>query len=469
MLLAKTLRSKTFKLALLSIAIFGAMLLALVGYVRWASIAYVEDGIDHAIAVDFRALEDAYARSGRDGVAKVIAQHAADHGFDDAVYLLADPKFIPLAGNLNYWPSQAKRAVGQGDLMLGKEQSLARVAFRLLPSGDRLLVGRKFRQLKIFEERLDAIFAVSIALVLLLAATASVLVTQRTVGRIEAINSTSHAIMQSGLGRRIPSGGSRDEWDELVANLNSMLDRIEALMAEVKQATDNVAHDLRTPLARMRGRLEQAFYKQRDPVNDQLLIGKTIADLETVLRMFSSLTRISQIEAYDRSETFGPVNLAQVAGDVVELFDAAAEKKGVHLELSGDRHVVVVGDRDLLSDALANIVDNAIKYGRDKGRVKVEVTQAISGGVVSVVDDGPGIPLSERRNVFKRFYRLERSRGSEGNGLGLSLVAAVARLHGARIDLGDNSPGLQFHLWFPPPAKVLASREGREPLANMRE
>ncbi len=469
MLLTKTLRSKTFKLALLSIAVFGGVLLALLGYVRWSSIAYVENGIDHAIVADFRTLEDIYSRSGREGVATVIAQHSTDHLFDDALYLLTDPKFIPLAGNLNYWPSQAKRAGGRGDMILGEKQNPARVAYSVLPSGDRLLVGRKIAQLKVFEERLDTAFAASITLIFVLAATASILVTRRTVGRIEAINSTSHAIMQSGLGRRIPSGGSQDEWDELVINLNSMLDRIEVLMAEVKQATDNVAHDLRTPLSRMRGRLEQAFYRQRDPANDQSLIGKTIADLESVLRMFSSLTRISQIEAFDRSETFGPVNLAQVASDVVELFDAAAEKKGVHLEISGDQQVVVIGDRDLLSDALANIVDNAIKYGRENGRVEVEITQGISGGVVSVMDDGPGIPIGERQNVFKRFYRLERSRGSEGNGLGLSLVAAVARLHGARIELGDNSPGLQFHLWFPPPATILASREGHKPLATPRE
>lgn len=166
--------------------------------------------------------------------------------------------------------------------------------------------------------------------------------------------------------------------------------------------------------------------------------------------MFTSLIRISQIEAYDISKSFRRVNLAQVADDIVELFDAAAEKRNIHLQRSGDSKVMVVGDRDLLFDAIANVVDNALKYGPDRGRVRVETRETTSGGVICVVDNGPGIPEGERQNVFKRFYRLERSRASQGNGLGLSLVSAVARLHGAVISLSDNVPGLRVQLTFPP-------------------
>jgi signal transduction histidine kinase len=169
--------------------------------------------------------------------------------------------------------------------------------------------------------------------------------------------------------------------------------------------------------------------------------------------MFSSLTRISQIEAGDRSSAFRTVNLAEIASEVVELFDAAAEDKRVHLDAVVDRGVLVTADRDLLFDAVANLVDNAIKYGHEAGRVTVEVTQKDSSAVISVADDGPGIPTNERQNVFKRFYRLERSRRTPGNGLGLSLVAAVARLHGAGVEIVDNAPGLKFRIRFPLPAR----------------
>jgi signal transduction histidine kinase len=166
--------------------------------------------------------------------------------------------------------------------------------------------------------------------------------------------------------------------------------------------------------------------------------------------MFSSLTRISQIEANGRTDASRPVNLVEIAREVTELFDAAAEDRGGRLAIAGDDVVPVSGDRDLLFDALANLVDNAIKHGRDGGHVTVAVTQRGDGGEICVADDGPGIPAHERAHVFKRFYRLERSRRTAGNGLGLSLVAAVARLHGARIDIEDNAPGLRVRLCFPP-------------------
>jgi signal transduction histidine kinase len=298
-----------------------------------------------------------------------------------------------------------------------------------------------------FSNDIKIAVALWLALVLAIAGIASVTVTRRTVGRIEVINSTSGAILLSGLGERIPLRGTNDEWDELAANLNSMLDRIEALMRQVQQVSDNVAHDLRTPLARMRGRLEKACNTRRDD-DDQALISETLADLDSVLRMFGSLTRISQIEAYDRTASFGLVNLAQIAGEVVELFDAAAENRAVRLRSGGDPTVFVLGDRDLLFDALANIVDNAIKHGREGGQVNVEVRNSAKGAIVSVADDGPGIPASEFQSVFNRFYRLERSRGVSGNGLGLSLVAAVAHLHAAQISLSGNNPGLKVQMLF---------------------
>ncbi len=230
-----------------------------------------------------------------------------------------------------------------------------------------------------------------------------------------------------------------------------MLERIEILMGEVKQVSDNLAHDLRTPLTRMRGRLEKAYHGQRFDEDAQALIGDTIADLDAVLRIFTSITRIAEIETQVRKQAFRTVNLVEIAREVVELYDAAAEENGNSLTMTGDGEVPAIGDRDLIFDAIANLVDNAIKHGRAGGRVVVASETVNGSPIVSIEDDGPGIPADQHEQVFKRFYRLEQSRYTPGNGLGLSLVAAVARLHGARIEMSAKAPGLLFKLWFPAP------------------
>jgi signal transduction histidine kinase len=269
------------------------------------------------------------------------------------------------------------------------------------------------------------------------------------VARIESINATSREIMRSGLGERIPLRGTGDEWDGLAHNLNSMLDRIEELMESVRQVSDNVAHDLRTPLTRMRGRLEKGCNQQLDLSQYQSLVSDTVIELDEILRTFASILRISQIEMRNQRVGFLNIDLTQTAREVVELFDAAAEEKSVKLQFAGDQAVSVVGDRDLLFDAVSNLVDNAIKHGRSTEGIIVAVTHGAQGPIVAVADHGPGIPVDERKNVVKRFYRLEHSRKSPGNGLGLSLVAAVANLHGAQIEMLDNAPGLRFELQFP--------------------
>jgi signal transduction histidine kinase len=350
MLLAKTFRSSTFRLALLWIGIFGAIVIALFGYVYWSAASVAGTNIE---------------------------------GFDR------------------------------------------------------------------FARHIGIALALAVSLIFVLAGFASVTVTRRTVGRIEAINATSQAIMQSGLGRRIPLRGTRDEWDDLAANLNSMLDRIQALMAELRQFTDNVAHDLRTPLTRMRGRLEQAAVRETGGIDAEELVAETLADLDAVLGMFSSLVRISQIEASERTAGFGEIDLTGVTREVAELFEAAAEATGGQVEMVLEQSIQVTGDRDLLFDALSNLLDNAIKHGREGGRIRIAVGEGERGPFVAVADDGPGIPAEERARVFNRFYRLERSRCTPGNGLGLSLVAAVAHLHGAEIELADCAPGLDLRLWFP--------------------
>jgi signal transduction histidine kinase len=457
-LLTKTLRSSTLRLALICVGLFGAVVCALFSYVYWSTASYVRSRSDRAIAAEHVILRQAYDRAGRDGLVAVITQRIAEERFEGGLYLLADTSFAPVAGNLKVWPTALKGAAGRGNFDAPEwkpdaaDRPLLRASFETLADGYHLLVGRDIDDLDEFAEAIEIALSLCILLTFVLGVLTSVFVTRRTIRRIEAINATSRAIMQSGLGQRIPRQGRRDEWDLLAENLNLMLDRIEALMGEVKQVIDNVAHDLRTPLAHMRGRLEKAYASPRDSEHDQSLIGDTMADLDSVLRMFASLMRISQIEANDRTAAFRAVNLANIAREVVELFDAAAEEKGARLNVVADQPVLVTGDRDLLFDAVANLIDNAIKHGRDAGQVTVEVARDNGGAIISIADDGPGIPVNESQQVFKRFYRLERSRRAPGNGLGLSLVAAVARLHDARIEMADNAPGLKFSLLFPVPA-----------------
>jgi signal transduction histidine kinase len=453
-LLAKTLTSSTFKLALIAIGTFGMIVSAILSYVYLSTSSYVRSRSDRAIMTEYSSLQGAYMRSGRDGLIALIQQRIADKSPADNAYILVDPSSTVLGGNLKAWPSTVTTTNGWTEFRASEplpnatNRPLLRAMLGTFPSGDRLLVGMDISDLDGFTDQIKTAVISCAALIFVVAGVTSILVTRRTVGRIESINATSRAIMLSGLDKRIPLRGSNDEWDRVAENLNLMLDRIETLMGEVKQVSDNVAHDLRTPLTRMRGRLEKAYHGQRIGEDDQVLIGDTIADLDAVLRIFSSITRIAQIETQARKGAFRTVNLVEIASEVVELYDAAAEQDGTRLTVVGEREVLVTGDRDLIFDAIANLVDNAIKHGRPGGQVVV-ANEIIEGRpVVSIADDGSGIPVDQYEHVFKRFYRLEHSRYTPGNGLGLSLVAAVARLHGVRIEMLDNSPGLKVEFWF---------------------
>jgi signal transduction histidine kinase len=441
--------------ALACIALFGAMVLALFSYVYLATDHYVINRSDQAINADRMDLIQIYGDKGRSGLVHALEEFQGESARRDGVYLLTDASFQRIVGNLQTWPEAAQG--GSGRISFTDQSRVAhilerpelRANFETLPDGSHLLIGRNVGDLNHFMTTIHLALGLVLLLVFLLAAVATAAVTRRTVGRIESINTTTHAIMQSGLGLRVPLRGTRDEWDQLASNLNSMLDRIETLMAEVRHVTDNVAHDLRTPLARLRGRLEKASFGPRTAKPDQDLINESIADLDDVLRMFSSMMRISQVESTDRTSAFRDVDLVEIGRDVAELFDAAAEIRQIKLTVIAETPAIIIGDRDLIFEAMANLIDNAIKHGREGGQVDLQIANCHDRVVLRVLDDGPGIPENERENVFRRFYRLESSRGTPGNGLGLSFVAAVARLHGAAVTLHANKPGTGVELQFP--------------------
>jgi signal transduction histidine kinase len=453
-LLTKSLKSSTFKVALACITLFGAMVLALFSYVYLATDDYVINRSDQAINADRMDLIHIYSDKGSPGLVHAIEEFQAESARLDSVYLLADASFQRIAGNLEVWPEAARGAsghisfTGPGRPAHFLDRPDLRASLDTLADGTHLLVGRDVSDLNAFMDKIHLALALVLLLVFLLAAVAAAAVTRRTLGRIESISTTTHAIMQSGLGRRVPLRGTSDEWDQLASNLNSMLDRIEALMAEVRHVTDNVAHDLRTPLARLRGRLEKASFGPRTAKTDQVLISESIADLDDVLRMFASMMRISQVESTDRTSAFRDVDLAEIGRGVAELFDAAAEIRQIKLTVRAETPAIIVGDRDLLFEAMANLIDNAVKHGREGGQVDFQIAKCHDRVVLRVLDNGPGIPESEHQNVFRRFYRLESSRATPGNGLGLSFVAAVARLHGAAVKLRSNEPGIEVELQF---------------------
>jgi signal transduction histidine kinase len=451
-LLTRTLKSSTFRLALMCIAVFSGTVFALLGYVYWATADYVHGRCDRAISADRTLLVQAYDKAGRDALVNLIDTRIAGRGLEAGIYLLLDPSLAVQAGNLTSWPPALRGTQGWADFE-GPEAAgrlLFRATYETLPDGSRLLVGRTLDDLDRFIGIIKTALVYGAILTFILATVAGVFVTRRTVGRIEAMNATAREIMQRHLGNRIPLRGTRDEWDQLAENLNAMLDRIEELMREVGQVADNVAHDLRTPLTRLRGRLEQACREEFDRERSQALITDMTRELDALLGMFSSLLRISRIGVLDPSAAFRVIDLDQVAGEVAELFDAAAEEKGGHVKFESAGRVPVLGDRDLLFDAISNLVDNAIRHG-GAGDVQVTVRNDDQRPSILVADRGPGIPLEERKHVLKPFYRIERSRSNPGSGLGLSLVDVVARRHRAQIEMEDNHPGLKIQLRFPPP------------------
>jgi len=454
--LNETLRSSTLRLALLCVMLFGAAILAIFGYVYRSTAEYVRGQSDAAIRGEFIRLVQAYESLGAEGLVHFIDERVATDYSHQSFYLFAGASNSYLAGNLRLWPVRMSGPSGWANFRTDEWKTeagarpLLRAAYRTLPGGYRLLVGRDISGYDQFVEKFETALASGVALIVAFAAFAGVSVSRRTVSRIEAINAMTREIMETNLSRRIPLRGTSDEWDKLAANLNSMLNRIQELIRGIKQVSDGIAHDLRTPLTRLHGRLETALSRGLSPDGYHALIGSTLTEIDAVLRTFSSLLRISRIEADNRSGGFRLVDLSDIADGVVELFDAAAEERGGRIEFVGSPGALVMGDGDLLFDALSNLVDNAIKYGAAAGDVTVEVTDQASGPKVSVYDRGPGIPPNQRARVLERFYRLERDRNTPGTGLGLSLVAAVVQLHSARLSLSDHSPGLRAEVHFPP-------------------
>lgn len=461
MLTRKVLRSSTFGLVVLYMALVSASVLLLFGYIYWATAGYMDRQTDLTIEAEIRGLAERYRELGLAGLTLALSERVAADPHGTSVYLLTDDDYTPLVGNLKRWPDVRESKDGwmsfrlrqpSGDGKGSGEQSgerpeehWARARAFMLVGGLRLLVGRDVRELEEMRGLILHALGWGLAIMLALALAGGVMMSVTMVRRIEAINQASHEIMDGDLDRRIPTRGTGDDFDQLADNLNRMLDRITGLMQSVRQVSDDIAHDLRTPLTRLRSRLELAWSQASSAPEEAFAsIEQAIEEADGLLSTFNALLRIARIEAGSRRAGFSEVDLNRLLGDVAELYEPVAAERGqtFQIEMHGQvqGQVQLWGDRDLLFQALANLVDNAIKYTPPGGNIRVSLMAREDSADVVVADSGPGIPPELRDKVFERFFRLEQSRTTPGSGLGLSLVKAVAALHKAEVRLMDNRP-----------------------------
>jgi signal transduction histidine kinase len=461
----RLLRTNAFRLAALYLTLFATSVLALLAFIYWSTANFIEQQTEATLDAEIAGLAEQYEQRGLSGLVQVIAERSAGERGDAMIYLITDPQSHPLAGNLSAWPNAEVIRPGwigfPVEIKRGgrQETHAARGTTFTIPGGYRLLVGRDLRDAAAFRRRVTGTLAWAGLLTLGLGLAGGIFISRNMLRRVEAVSNTAARIIHGDLGQRVKLTGSGDEFDQLATNLNAMLDQIERLMEGMRQVTDNIAHDLRTPLSRLRSRLEVTLLERPDTARYEEAMRQTIGEADHLLGTFTALLSIAEAEAGSNRAGMETIDLAEIAGSVAELYEPFAEEKGLTLEVDAEQPVMVRGDRHLIAQAVANLVDNAIKY-TPNGRVHLSVARGPGGARLEVVDSGPGIPPDRRDAVFDRFVRLEGSRSTPGNGLGLSLVRAVARLHGGNVTLSDNgpAPGLRAVLTLPEsvPAPVAA-------------
>ncbi len=459
-------------------AIFVAAASIAGGLIMWQLLGRTSDLVSaqviETMMVEAEDIAEIAETAGPSAVMASVARRSTDA--TTRLYLLVSSNGTKLAGNLERWPdelplkptrsraplpSPAVRSTGGVfDYRFGADTGRSRSAAGVVRSvgGDlTLLVGRDLSVQRAFAAQVRWLYLAGFGALALAGLVAGLVASRLAVRRIGEIADTSDRIMTGDFSRRVPVTGSGDELDRLAGNLNAMLDRIESLMAGLREVSDNIAHDLKTPLTRLRTRAEAAL-RDGDPVHARDGLGRVIEDADELIKTFNALLLIARLEAgalEGATETF---ELAELVRDVAELYEPVAEEAGLTLVCDAEKPALVHANRQLVGQAIANLIDNAIKYGprtgngsgqRDVPDIEVALGVTEREVAISVADRGPGIPADERGRVLKRFVRLEASRTRPGTGLGLSLVAAVARLHGGRVLLEDNAPGLRIVLALP--------------------
>ncbi len=447
--------SYTLRLALLYAVIFSTSTLLLFYFFYIFTATYMTEQMDSTIQAEIQGLAERYDQEGLQGLTELIAERInRQQATGNSIYLLSTFTLQPLVGNLDRWPKNASINNDwiEFELEINKqtnETHLARAKIFILPGKYGLLVGRDIHQLVEAKRRIVQALIWGLAIMVLLAFIGGLLLSRSTVRKIERINQTAQAIMSGDLSRRVPDTGRNDDFDQLAGNLNQMFDRIQMLMEDIKRVSDNIAHDLRTPLARLRQHLEEARLGEDLSSKAGANLEQSIKEADSLLTTFNALLRIARIESRQIKAGFCQVDFHTLLADIVEFYEPLSEEKHQNLKTNLDTNILSLGDRDLLFQAFANVIENSIKYTPDHGAISVSLTCPGNQLVIAIADNGPGIPASEREKVFRRFYRLDQSRGSSGNGLGLSMVQAVVGMHNGTITLEDNTPGLRTVIKLP--------------------
>ncbi len=458
--LFKLFRTTTFRFSLIFLLFFGSAAVVAIGYIYWNAKVLLIQQLNQTVQAEIQGLAEQYQQGGMPLLTKTVAERSRIPG--NSLYLVTDKNGRYLAGNLQVVTRTLWDVVGDVRFSYkrpaqgGKETRRAYAKTFRLPRGFRLLVGRDIEDRRVFDDVIGSVFW-GLGLMTLFGLLGGWLVSRNLLSKLDDVTSTSKSIMRGDLSERIPIRGSGDEFDRLSVNLNQMLDKIEQLMAGLREVSDNIAHDLKTPLSRMRNRIDAALQDPHSHESYKKTLEETFDDTDRLIKVFNALLSIARMESGSAPVNAEELDLSQVIQDVTELYEPVIEEHNIQLTTDFSDELSLSADRQLIGQAVANLIDNAVKYSngllQDDAKTDLDLhimTQKHNGYAEIIVSDhGPGIPEEDKERVLKRFVRLEKSRSLPGSGLGLSLVAAVAQLHDGHLKLEDNDPGLKAIIQLP--------------------
>ncbi len=456
---SRTIKTFTFRLASVYIGLFSVSVVILFAFIYTFAMRYVQSQVSDAVRMQYGYLTNEYHQNGSSGVEARINELISADDDGTEIYLLINNKNEKLAGNLNEWPVNAtvesnfeKTSKWISFSIEGTRHSQPNVQVKAitipLSKWRTLLVGKTLQNPDKIEQIIIQTFWASLLVTLFMAFFGALVITRSVMNRINVINRSAYNIMHGELSTRIPFTQGGDEFDDLSSNLNNMLDRIEKLLKSLGQFANNIAHDLRSPLNRIINRLDAGLRKigEENPARD--LLEKNITDMHELIGTFNSILKISELEANTGFRDFQPCDLQKIIENMVEFYEPYAAEKDITIIDSVKGNITINGEKNLLTQAFTNILDNAIKFTPKGGKIDIYSKQEEDKTDVIIADNGVGIPADYMDKVFEKFFRLEQSRHTKGNGLGLSLVDAIAGIHNAEVILSDNNPGLRVCLRF---------------------